>query len=145
MRRRRLEIPPHSGEDMPISYQIDSRTALIVTTCSGPVSMSEVLDHFRTLGSDPLCPLELDVFLDLRAVTSLPTSDQILEVRAAIAGVTPKVRFRVCAIITDRDALFGMSRMLSVFASDYFKAIRVFRSADDGKKWLEEQGAGGAP
>jgi len=79
------------------------------------------------------------VFLDLREVTSLPSSDQIQEVSAAIGGLAPKVRFRACAIITDRDAMFGMSRMLSVFAEDYFKAIMVFRSGDDGKNWLERQ------
>jgi hypothetical protein len=130
---------------MPITHQIDRKAAFIRTTCSGPVSIREVLDHFRTLGTDPLCPPELDVFLDLREVTSLPTSDQILEVSAAIAGLAPKVRFRACAIITDRDALFGMSRVFSVFADDYFKAIRVFRSADDGKRWLEGQIARPAP
>jgi hypothetical protein len=101
--------------------------------------MSEVLDHFRTLENDPQRPGALDVFLDLREVTSLPSADQLRAVTAEIARIAPNLRFGACAIITDRDALFGMSRMFSVFAEGYFRAITVFRSADEGECWLDEQ------
>jgi hypothetical protein len=41
------------------------------------------------------------------------------------------------AIIASQDALFGMARMFEVFAENYFGATRVFRSMDDGTRWLE--------
>jgi hypothetical protein len=46
-------------------------------------------------------------------------------------------RFRYCAIIAPRQALFGMARMFEVFAENYFVATRVCRSMADGERWLD--------
>jgi hypothetical protein len=51
--------------------------------------------------------------------------------------VRPRVQFDGCAIIASRDAVFGMARMFEVFAESYFRASRVFRTMDEGTRWLE--------
>jgi hypothetical protein len=104
--------------------------------------MPEIFDHFRILESDSQRPAVADVFLDLRDATSLPSADQVRAVASEIGSAGPGMRFGACAIIAGRDAMFGMSRMFSVFAENYFRSISVFRSAADGERWLEAQRSG---
>jgi hypothetical protein len=128
---------------VPVTYQIEQGKNLIRTKCFGDVGMAEILDHFRTLENDPQRPAAADVFLDLREVTSVPSADQLRAVTTEISRIVPNLRFGACAIVTDRDVMFGMSRMFSVFAEKYFRAISVFRSAGEGERWLDEHRAEG--
>jgi hypothetical protein len=50
---------------MPVTYQIDKGNRMIRTKCKGPVSIEEVIDHFRTLEQDPECAERLDVLLEV--------------------------------------------------------------------------------
>jgi len=101
------------------------------------VSLDEVRQHFVDLMRDPACPERLDVLLDLSEITSLPSSDQLVAVTTEVARVRPRVQFDGCAIIASQDALFGMARMFEVFAENYLGATRVFRTVDEGTRWLE--------
>jgi hypothetical protein len=122
---------------MTVTYRIDQAKRRIHTRCVGAVTLDEVLQHFADLVRDPDCPARLDVLLDLSEITSLPTSSQLTAVTTEVARVRPHVQFDGCAIIASRDALFGMARMFEVFAENYFGATRVFRTVDEGTRWLE--------
>ena len=122
---------------MTVTYQIDQAKRRIHTRCVGAVTLDEVLQHFADLVRDPDCPARLDVLLDLSEITSLPTGSQLTAVTTEVARVRPRVQFDGCAIIASRDALFGMARMFEVFAEQYFGATRVFRTVNEGTRWLE--------
>jgi hypothetical protein len=47
------------------------------------------------------------------------------------------IDFRACAIVVNRDALFGMLRMFEVFAHPHFERLRVFRDATAARAWLD--------
>uniref|UniRef100_Q02CN6 STAS/SEC14 domain-containing protein n=1 Tax=Solibacter usitatus (strain Ellin6076) TaxID=234267 RepID=Q02CN6_SOLUE len=121
---------------MPITYQIDRRAAFIRTRCFGNVTLEEVRDHFRQLVKEPDLPQFLDVFLDLRDMASSPSAGQIREAGNTIARLPPAVRFGACAIVAQRDAIYGISRMFSVFVEPFFTAISAFRSASEAETWL---------
>ncbi len=122
---------------MPITYRIEKERGLIVTTCSGQVTLPQVMAHFDALQRDPDCPRRLDVLLDLAGVTSLPESPQI---RAAAdrVGLVQDVVFGACGIVTTRESLFGMARMFEVLARGHFVAIRTFRQRAEAEEWLDE-------
>jgi hypothetical protein len=122
---------------MPVTYRIDKSRGTIHTSCTGAVTLEEVLDHFRMLEEDPGCPARLSVLLDLRDQTSIPTPDQLRHVSRAIKRVRHKVEFVNCAIVTGSNVLFGMLRMFEVFAEDYFGKTHVFRSLKDAHAWLD--------
>ncbi len=131
---------------MPVTYSIDVARKLIHTTCRGPVALPEVVEHFRTLKDDPACVGHLDVLLDVSEADALPDSSQLGIVVKEVAAVCQKVQFGMCAIIATRDSMFGMMRMFEVFASRYFRAIRVFREATEAELWLASpQGPGDLP
>ena len=124
---------------MPVVYLIDPELNLIRTRCIGDIKLPEVLEHFRTLQRDPDCPAWLDVFLDLREITSLPFTFEINSVAQEIGKTKSKVQFKICAVVAASDAMFGMMRMFSVVAERYFSSVRVFRSAHEAEEWLAAQ------
>ena len=124
---------------MPISYQIDRTAALIRTRCYGHVTLNEVLGHFRDLRQESALPKRLDVFLDLHEVTSRPTAEEIRIASQEPGALQGKVTFGWCAIVVDRDALFGMARMWGILAEGSFVAVNVFRSTTEAEAWLEAQ------
>jgi hypothetical protein len=121
---------------MSVTYRINREAGLIETHCQGEVTFDEVMGHFQQLEAEPLLPERLDVLLDLDQTTSLPESDQLLEVTRAVDRLKAKVQWGACAIVASRDALFGMSRMFEVFLEGSFVCTRVFRERKDAERWL---------
>ena len=126
---------------MPVTYSIDPTLQLIRTACVRPLTFTQVIDHFRELNEDPDCSGRLDVLLDVTDMDTLPDSSQLGAVGAAVIAIRKKVQFASCAIVADRDALFGMMRVFQVKAGDYFEAIRVFRSMAEAEVWLSSNTA----
>jgi hypothetical protein len=124
---------------VPVTYSIDPTRKLIRTACTRPLTFAHVIDHFRQLNEDPACSGRLDVLLDVTDVDSLPDSSQLGAVGAAVMAIRKKVQFGSCAIVADRDALFGMMRVFEVNVGDYFDAIHVFRRMGEAEMWLSSQ------
>ena len=124
---------------MPVKYQIDKVNRIIRTRCIGPVTIEEVVGHFRALERDPDCPDRMNVLLDLREETSVPKKENLEEVTREIRRIRGRVHFGTCAIVACTDAPFGMLRMFEVFAEEYFRESRVFRTASEAEAWLASQ------
>jgi hypothetical protein len=92
---------------VPVTYKIDADKRTVRTKCFGRVTLHEVVNHFRTLQQDSDCPDRLDVFLDLREVDSLPETVELSKVVIEMKTIMSKVRFGACAILANRDAVFG--------------------------------------
>ena len=124
---------------MPVTYQIDKTQSLIRTQCRGPVTLPEVLAHFRELEIDDDCPNQLDVVLDLSQQATIPSSDQLRAVSKEILRIRPTVKFGSCAIVASSDALFGTALVFEVFAARGFRATKVFRQISTAEAWLSSQ------
>ena len=131
------------ADRMPISFELDRTAALIRTRCYGNVTLNDVLDHFQILRDEPDLPDRLDVFLDLRDITPLPTAEQMRMASEGPGVLKGIVSFRYCAIVADRDALFGMAHMWGVFAERFFTDLNVFRSVEEADAWLQSKRSGG--
>jgi hypothetical protein len=124
-----------------VTYTIDAARRVIRTTCSSPLMLTEVIEHFRALRLDPACAGRLDVFLNVGEADALPESGQFGTITEEIRAIRGKVQFRICAVVATRDAMFGMMRMFEVFAAPYFREIRVFRAFDEAEAWLASEQA----
>ena len=121
---------------MPVEYSIESARGLIRTTCSGSVTVKEVVEHFRTLREDPLFTGQLDVLLNVSDANLLPETSDLGRVVAELRAFEGESPFRACAIVASSAPMFGMMRMFEVFARNNFRAIRVFRDAGAAETWL---------
>jgi hypothetical protein len=122
---------------MPVTYVIHK--GLIRARCFGHVTFPEVADHFGQLVADPECPGQLDVLLDLRDTTSIPSTEQLRAVGAEIERIRDRVRFGACAIVAGSPALFGTARVFEVIAARGFRETQVFRGATEAEQWLAER------
>src|SRR5579863_3475415 len=121
---------------MPVTYTLDAPTRLVRTSCFGNVTLAEVLEHLHEFAKDPNSAGRVDVFLDLTETTSLPVGIQIAAVADQLRKVNETVRFNACAVVAQRDALYGMMRVFQVLAEPYFRALQVFRSGVEAEAWL---------
>lgn len=124
---------------MPVTYEIDAARPLIRTKCTDAVTFDEVIGHFRALEADPGVGGRLDVLLDLSELTSIPESPQLRVVADRVGRLLTKVDWGACAIVAERDVLFGMSRIFEVFAQSSFAATHVFRGRAEAEAWLASQ------
>jgi SpoIIAA-like len=121
---------------VPITYSIDIPTALITTRCFGHVTLAEVQEHFRELPRVWPPVDRLDVLLDLRDQTSLPGLRELQDVATEIAVQIGPHRFGRCAVVTERELVFGSMQMFEVLVSRFFEAFRVFRTPSAAVAWL---------
>jgi stage II sporulation SpoAA-like protein len=121
---------------VPITYSIDIPTALITTRCFGHVTLAEVQEHFRELPRVWPPVDRLDVLLDLRDQTSLPELRELQDVATEIAVQIGPHRFGRCAVVTERELIFGSMQMFEVLVSRFFEAFRVFRTTSAAVAWL---------
>src|SRR5262245_4350412 len=121
---------------MPITYRIDRERSRIVTTCSGDVTLPEVMAHFDQLQKDPEVSPRLNVLLDLTLQTTVPIARQI-QAAADRVGLVTNVVFEACAIVASREAMFGMARMFEILARGHFAVLRTFRERKDAEEWLD--------
>jgi hypothetical protein len=135
------ETTPDAGRRMPIQYRIDPERGRIRTTCSGNVTLDDVLAHFDALERDPQCPPRLDVLLDLTTQETPPRPDQLRSVAEHIRAVTGPA-FGLCAIVTSSESMFGLLRMFEVYAEAHFEQLRVFRDSAAAEAWLDAARAG---
>lgn len=124
---------------MPVTSTIDAKQRFIRTRCVGNVTYDEVAAHFQSLLIDPEVPEYLDVLLDMSELGSLPETRQLENVAREVQRIRIQVRFGVCAIVAQRDALFGMMRMFEVIARAHFREIRAFRMMEEAEAWLASQ------
>ena len=119
---------------MPVTYTFSADRRTIHTRCAGFVTVEEVVEHFQTLARDPLCPVRVDVFLDLSELdaASIPQSLHLPRVVLELKRIKDRVRFGACAVVAPQDAVFGMMRVFEALAEEHFQAMRVFREPRGG-------------
>ena len=121
---------------MPITYEIDPGRRLIVTRCIGDTVLSEVLQHFQQLISDPDCPPVLNVLLDLTEMTAVPDSGQLHAAAAAAAQASRHVQFDHCALVAASEPTRGLAMVWQMFAQQSFRATETFRTREEALAWL---------
>lgn len=130
---------------VPVTYSIDAANRILRTTCRRPVTVADVIDHFRVLMNDPACLSYLDVLLDLTDAGPLPETAQLAAITNELAMVRARVQFGVFAVIAPDDAMFGIMRMFEVQARQHFRATRIFRGPAEAEAWLKAWQSGTPP
>jgi hypothetical protein len=129
---------------MPITYRFDSELGCVHTRCAGAVGLEDVHAHFQALEADTSLPPRVDVLLDFTEIASVPESKQLEAVVGDIRRVGARIHWGACAIVAVDDAMFGMSRMLEVFAERQFERTHVFRDLSRARNWLVQRGGASA-
>jgi len=122
---------------LPIAFDLDHEARMIRTRCVGDVTFDEVVAHFQELAGLAPLPRGIDVVLDPTAMESLPEGGQMQGVAFTVDQTQVTDAWGAWAVIADRDALYGMIRILRVFVEAIVPDFGVFRSEDEALSWLE--------
>jgi hypothetical protein len=117
------------------TYTIDVPMGLIVTECSGQVTLGEVQEHFQELARVWPPVDRLDVLLDLTDQISLPTLRDLEAVAMELDAQIGPRRFGRCAVVTPQ-AIHGSMRMFEVLVGRFFEAIEIFQTQSAALVWL---------
>ena len=126
-----------TGRCVPITYEIDVPSALIGTQCIGDVTLADVQAHFRELPSVWPPVDRLDVLLDLRDLTSLPTLEELGAAAKEIDEQIGLHRFGRCAVVAYQEPMRGAMYTFEALTERLFDGgLQVFRTAEGARMWL---------
>lgn len=123
---------------MPVSDIIDAANRLIVTTCWGVVTYSEVIEHQNKLRAHPDFSLEYSQLIDAIGVTSVNFSGDEAQI------LVRKLPFRPAsyrALAASSPSVFGMARMLQTLRelAGGEESVAVFSDLPSALRWLDEK------
>jgi len=118
---------------------LDQARSLVRTTCSGFVTLDEVLAHFAELENDRGWRTGmLDVLLDLRSMTSTPETVELRQIAHRIARTQSALQFGACAIVASDPGQVGMGKVFAAFARAEFRATTVVTTIEEAEQWLRQ-------
>lgn len=127
---------------MPITFRYYDRQNLLLTRAEGNMSLDDIQRHLeaeataRRLGSPEL--------FDATGASTTLTSDQVRQLVEELKALASENAFGPSAVVTDNDVFFGMARMLAIISELHQgPVIGVFRTVDEGLRWLARQPAPG--
>ncbi len=122
---------------MPASHRFDPVARILFVTLSGPVEGPEAV-AFQAELLRSTAP-GVGVHLDVRGQTTTPDAPRIREFIDQFAKSSRRPSH--LAIVTNRNAMYGMARMLSALSEGLGIRITVHRDPEDALRSLEEDRA----
>jgi len=119
---------------LPVSYSIDLQLPLVYTVFSGEVTDADFVEHLRSLYADPRFDSAMPELVDLREVTEVNVSSDMIPSSARWTLHSPYARR---AVVAPTDFLFGLSRMYESYRGEMGEGqFKVFRSIQPALAWL---------
>ncbi|MDB4893014.1 MAG: hypothetical protein JWL61_4869 [Gemmatimonadetes bacterium] len=119
---------------MPVSHSIDTEHQLVYAVFSGDVSDADFIEHLKSLFGDPRFDSSMSELVDLREVTEVSLSPDMIASSARWPLHSPHARR---AVVAPSDFLFGLSRMYESYRGEAgADQFRIFRTLPPALEWL---------
>jgi len=118
---------------MPVSYRIDRERRIVFTEAFGVLTDSDVLDFEKRLQDDPEFEPDFRQLADCRAIDEMAMTREGVE---EASSRSPFSQGSLRALVVGSDVAFGMARMFENLRHDAQDEIRVFRKAEEARRWL---------
>ncbi len=123
---------------MPISYRIDEEKGLVLTTATGALTDSDILQLKASLLADPRWKPGMRELSDVRAIDRLEvTTDGVTQMMLQDTGAAAALASYRLAIVVSHQVVYGMARMYQMLTEHNVPNVRVFRDIEEAKRWLE--------
>ncbi|MGI9591984.1 MAG: STAS/SEC14 domain-containing protein [Myxococcota bacterium] len=122
---------------MPIEHEFDARRRLLCVRMLGVVTDDDVLDYAEAITADESRGPEYDELIDLRKLeTPAASTDTLRRVADIFRKYERQPELVKVAFIAASDAAYGIARMYQAFRAESSADMRVFREADEARRWL---------
>ena len=123
---------------MPIKTSIDKMSGIIIHKVTGSTSLEEFQNSFERLVSDPDFRQSMPVLWDFRHLEAGNIRKDGIEKVTQFYAAQKERRgtgFKT-AIVAKKDVVYGISRMIEVYASSVLTEIEIFRCHKKALEWL---------
>ncbi|MDH3496179.1 MAG: hypothetical protein OER21_05415 [Gemmatimonadota bacterium] len=122
---------------MPIKYAIDEDLRLVYAVAVGRVTLSDLMDHLKTLLQDPAYRRPMKKLVDYRAGHVIDMSvEETKRLTEFKLRHDETFRGEQCAFVVSDDVDFGLSRVHEMYV-DPLVTTMVFRDVSDAFAWLD--------
>ena len=120
---------------MPIQHRIYPEHELTYVNCAGHVDMKLSQQAMKAVARDPLHSPRFRVLVEVDGMEFEPTHAEARELGRSLGGVRDSYQGRV-AIVASGALLFGLMRMVAVFAEMNGFTMKVFGDVARAHAWL---------
>jgi len=121
---------------MPAQYVIDRALRTVLTKFSGALTLGEVVDHIKTLRTDPDFDLTFDEIVDLSEATDVQLDYLDFQRLKSIDPFSEESRRAF--VIPSRNVVYGVTRMFQALR-EADAHIEIFDTAEEARQWVSEK------
>ena len=122
---------------MPITYRIDARQSLVVTTISGHIHEAELRAHAAAASADPTVQACTRAIVDISQGVEVAMDSKVVSDLAMTSGEVAPVPGRKVAVIAPTDTTYGLARVFQGHRTGANASeMRVFRDRAAAEAWL---------
>ena len=122
---------------MPITYRIDERQQLVVTSVVGYIDEAEVRAHAAAAARDPRVQACVRALVDIAETAEASFDTKVVSDLAMTAQALSSSCAKV-ALIAPSDTSYGLARVFQGFREGIGGGdVQVFRSRAEGEVWLD--------
>jgi hypothetical protein len=114
-----------------VRLTIDTKQGIVVSTCFGELTDTEILDHTSRIRSHPDFDPSFSELVDFSEVTATTISTSALRALAGRASIFNPTSLHV--VIAPQDHIFGLARMAEVFAEKTKPNVVVVRTLEEAR------------
>lgn len=122
---------------MPITYRIDERQQLVVTTIRGCIDEAEVRAHVAATARDPRVHACLRALVDIAGDVETTVESGVVSELAMTSESVDKPPGRRIAVVAPTDSTYGLARVFQGFRIGTGGGdVQVFRTRGEAEAWL---------
>lgn len=122
---------------MSITYKIDERSGIILTTARGVLTEEDLINHKKSMASNPKLKPGMAELSDVRGVSRVDISPAGMKKLVAIdAAHSDLLKDYRLAIVASDDLVYGLGRMYEMMTAGNNPNVQVFRTFDEAMQWL---------
>ena len=122
---------------MPITYRIDEREKLVVTTIRGRIDEAEVRAHAAVTARDPRVHACARALIDIGSDVETSVESGVVSELSMTPTPTDEPPGRKIAVIAPTDSTYGLARVFQGFRTGTGGGeVQVFRTRAQAEAWL---------
>ena len=121
---------------MPLEFCYDSTKKIIRGKITSPFVAAELRDALQGMVNAGNFPPDVPVLWDVRGVDFREIDSELMRQLNSIRKQYPQRGNARIALIAPTDLAYGMSRMYELLSADMPQTIMVFRTVEEGERWL---------
>jgi hypothetical protein len=127
---------------MAVTYSIEPGERIVYLTVTGESSLAEWEAAMSAALADPAYQKGFNFLSDRRAQTNVPDTGFTKGAIAFFQAHSSEFDGCRLAAVSDRDAVYGMSRMFAMLSEGTCVRVEAFRDYEDARRWLRESSRG---